>query len=65
MNEQIEKIAVSLGCPQYNVIDVLIEMKDYPVALTKKSLVYQVSNAMNTLGLDPNTASINTVASRL
>lgn len=65
MNEQIGKIAVALGCPQGNVIDIVREMNEYPVALTEKSLVYQVSNAMYAVGLTPNNTPVSAIASRL
>lgn len=65
LNEQVNKVAIGLGCTENQAEEVLEEMQGYALPLTAKSLVYQVSGAMKTLGLSPNTASIEAIASRL
>lgn len=63
--EQVASAAVGLGCKSNDLESVWDIVKTYSVPLTAKSLVFQVANAMDHLGIAPNTSMINTVASRL
>jgi hypothetical protein len=63
--EQVASAAAGLGCRSKDLESVWNVVKTYSLPLTAKSLVYQVANAMDDLGMSPDTAMINTVASRL
>lgn len=63
--EQVVSAAAGLGCRSKDLDNVWNVVKTYSVPLTAKSLVYQVANAMDDLGMSPDTSMISAVASRL
>mgnify|MGYP003584908896 CR=1 FL=1 len=56
LKENAAQAARILGCPEDKIKNLEDELSSFSFPLSKKSLVYQVSNAMTTLGIKVDTS---------